>query len=271
MKNHYLAEEANVNKITEECADVKAFNLSLTNKEKQKSLDFDAGQFFMIGVSGVGEAPISISSSSHIKDNFELTVRLAGKVTTALFNLKQGDKVTIRGPYGKGWPKIKIDDDLLLVAGGIGLPAVKPILDDFCHGYLHCNSMQLFYGTTHFDKLVCMRYYKFWEKDCDIAMTLDHRDPKWNDHVGLITELIKNAKISENAKAFVIGPPIMYKFVLAELKKKGVAEKNIFISLERKMQCGVGVCQHCACGNKYACKDGPVFRYDRVKDSPDII
>lgn len=271
MLNPYLADEAKINKITVECGDVKTYNISLLNKEKQKDLLFSAGQFFMIGVPGYGETPISISSSSHITASFDLTIRLAGSVTRALNELVVGNHVTIRGPYGRGWPEIKIDDEIILIAGGIGLPAVKPILDDHCHGYLHCQSLKLIYGTTFFDKLVCVRYYALWQKQCDLSVTLDHADPRWKKNVGLIIELIKKAHISKKTKAFVIGPPIMYRFVIAELNRKGMADDKIFVSLERRMNCGIGVCQRCACGHLYTCKDGPVFRYDKIKDIPQII
>lgn len=271
MYNPHLAQEAVINKITKECGDVKTYNISLCNKVKQQELIFAAGQFFMVGVPHFGEAPISISSSNHIKTSFDLTIRLAGTVTKALDRMKVGDKITICGPFGKGWPEIKMDDEIILVAGGIGLPAVKPLLDDYCHGYLHCQSLKLIYGTTFFEKLVCVRYYALWQKQCDLSVTLDHADPRWKKNVGLITELIKKAKISNKTKAFVIGPPIMYKFVIAELQKRGVADDKIFVSLERRMNCGIGVCQRCACGHLYTCKDGPVFRYDKIKDIPNII
>lgn len=271
MKNEYQPKEAIIKKVMKETDDINTYSLTFKNKKDQDNFWFEAGQFVQVGLPKMGEAPISISSSPHTQDHFEITVREAGRVTKALAKCKKGDKIFIRGPFGKGWPKPKLDDHLVLVAGGIGLPAVKPLLDDFCHGYLQVKSLQTFYGTTHFDKLVCMRYYDLWKKETEVHITLDNQDPRWKEDVGLITELIKKAKIYKDSKVFIIGPPIMYKFVIAEFLKKGVPEKNIFMSLERRMHCGVGVCQHCACGDKFACKDGPVFRYDRVKDIPDII
>ncbi|MFA6027897.1 MAG: FAD/NAD(P)-binding protein [Patescibacteria group bacterium] len=268
MRNPYLAEEAVINKITQECSDVKTYNISLLNKKKQKEIIFTAGQFFMIGLPGIGESAISISSSPDIKDSFELTIRLAGKVTKALNKLKKGERVFIRGPFGHGWPEIKKEDDIVLIAGGVGLPAIKPILDDYCHGRISCKNIQLFYGTTNIEKLVCVRYYGLWKKEAHLCMTLDKGDKRWKEHVGVITGIIQKAKISAKAKAFVIGPPIMYKFVIAELKNKGLKDENIYVSLERRMHCGVGVCQHCACGHLYTCKDGPVFQYSQIKDIP---
>ncbi len=266
MENKYKAEPAVINKIIKECCDVKTYNISL-----KKSVDFEPGQFFMLGVPGFGEAPISISSSPHIKKSFDLTVRLAGSVTNALNTLTKGAKVTIRGPYGHGWPKIKVDDEIVLIAGGIGLPAIKPLLDDYCSGYIHCKSMQLFYGTTDFEKLVCRRDHKTWSKEMKVQMTLDNRDPKWKGNVGLITKIIAKSKITSTSKVFIIGPPVMYKFVLEELKKKGIKDDQIFLSLERRMSCGFGTCQHCAVGPYYTCKDGPVFRYDKIKKIPQSI
>lgn len=273
MYNPYPAREAIIKKISEEskASKVITLRLALADIELQSNLEFESGQFFMIGVAGVGESAISVSSSPHIKNYFEFTFRKVGKVTNALGKMKAGQRVTVRGPFGRGWPKINVDDEVILVAGGIGLPAVKPLLDDYCHGYLHCKSLKLIYGTTFFDKLVCVRYYALWQKQCDLSITLNHTDPRWKKHVGLITDLIKKAEISKRTKAFVIGPPVMYKYVIAELHKKRVADDKIFVSLERRMHCGIGVCQHCACGHLYACKHGPVFRYDKIKNIPDII
>ncbi|MFH1781229.1 MAG: FAD/NAD(P)-binding protein [Patescibacteria group bacterium] len=271
MKNQYKPMEAKIKKIIKETDDMKTYWIAFTDRRDRENFWFEAGQFVQIGVLGFGEAPISLSSSPHLEAHFEITVRACGKVTNQLAEMEEGDKVFVRGPFGKGWPKPQLDDHLILVAGGIGLPAVKPLLDDFCHGYLHVKSLQTFYGTTHFDKLVCMRYFDLWRKEAKLHVTLDQKDPRWKESVGLITEIIKKAKINKDSKVFIIGPPIMYKFVIAEMKKKGIEDKNIFVSLERRMHCGVGVCQHCACGDKFACTDGPVFRYDRIKDIPDVL
>ena len=271
MKNIYLPKPTRITKIIKEADDIKTYWISFCEKKDQENFWFEAGQFMQIGLPGFGEAPISISSSPHIKAHFELTIREAGKLTKALTKKKVGDKVFVRGPFGRGWPTPKLDDNLILVAGGIGLPAVKPLLDDFCHGYLHVKSLQTFYGTTHFEKLVCARFYDLWKKEIELHVTLDHNHPKWKENVGLITNVIKKANIDSNSKAFIIGPPIMYRFVIEELKKKDIKDTNIFISLERRMHCGIGVCQHCACGDKLSCTDGPVFRYDKIKDIPDII
>lgn len=271
MQNPYLAEPAKINKIFNECGDVRTYNLSLLNKQKQKALTFTAGQFFMLGVPGFGEAPISISSSSSIKTSFELTIRLTGTVTKALAKLKVKELVTVRGPFGQGWPEIKSTDEIVLIAGGVGLPAIKPILDDYCHGKLSCKEMKLFYGTTSFEKLLCVRFFALWEKEAHAVMTLDNADPRWKERVGFVTDALKQSQISAHSKAFIIGPPVMYRFVIAELNKKGIKDDQIFVSLERRMHCGVGVCQHCACGHLYTCKDGPVFRYDKIKDIPNII
>jgi len=271
MNNDYLPQAATIKKITIEAFNVKTYRIALNNQHLQRSLSFEAGQFFMLGIPGDGEAPISISSSNHIKSYFELTIRATGQVTNHLDKLKSGDAVTIRGPYGHGWPKINLDDEIALIAGGIGLPAVKPLLDDYCHGYLHCQKLQLFFGTTSFEKLVCVRYYKLWEQEAQLFMSLNEQNPKWKYHVGRVTELIKAAQFTDKTKFFVIGPPIMYKFVLAELAAKQIKDTQIFLSLERRMHCGFGVCQHCAVGEYYVCKDGPVFRYDKIKNIPGAI
>lgn len=271
MKNQYQPKGAVVRKVVKETDDINTYHLAFKEKKDREDFWFEAGQFVQVGLPGKGEAPISLSSSPHLKSHFEITVREAGKLTRALANSKKGDEVFIRGPYGKGWPKPGLDDHLVLVAGGIGLPAVKPLLDDFCQGYLKVRSLQTFYGTTHFDKLVCMRYYDLWRRESEVHITLDNQDPRWKEDVGLITELISKADIKKRSKVFIIGPPVMYRFVIKEFIEKGILERDIFMSLERRMHCGVGVCQHCACGDKFACQDGPVFRYDRVKDIPGII
>lgn len=268
MHDDYLTQPAAILQITKEAFNVNTYRIALNNDRAQKNLEFTAGQFFMLGIPGLGEAPISISSSLQLKDYFELTIRSTGRITDYLAKLKKGSAVTIRGPYGRGWPKINLDDEVALIAGGIGLPAVKPLLDDYCHGYLHCQKLQLFFGTTSFEKLVCVRYYQLWEKEAKLFLTLNEKSPKWKYHIGQITELIRTAKFSQRTKFFIVGPPIMYKFVLAELAAKKIKDTQIFLSLERRMHCGFGVCQHCAVGEYYVCKDGPVFRYDKIKSIP---
>lgn len=271
MLNPYLPKEAKIKKIIKETVDIKTYWISFKNNKDQEDFWHEAGQFVMIGLPSVGEAPISISSSAHLRAHIELTIRKTGEVTEALDRCKEGATVFIRGPYGRGWPQPSIDDHLVLIAGGIGLPAVKPLIDDFCHGYLDVKNVQFFYGTTHFERLVCVRFYMLWKKYTEVHMTLDHYHPKWQEHTGLITEIIKKAEIPKEAKAFIVGPPVMYKFVIAELKNKGLNDRNIFVSLERRMHCGIGVCQHCAVGSRYVCKNGPVFRWDKIKDTPFII
>ena len=246
----------------------KFFEIKL---EGGKELGHMPGQFVQFSMFGIGEAPISISSSptKEDKSTFEVCVRRAGTFTEAMHKLQKGDKIGVRGPFGRAFP---VDDlkgnDLIFVAGGLGIVPLRSLINfvidkrrDFgdIHILLGCKAPKDRMFTDEIEK---------WNRMTDInyACTVDRGDPEWKGNVGVITTLIPGVDINVNRTyAVVVGPPIMYKFVIGELLKKGLPEKQIVLSLERRMKCGLGKCGHCQINDKYVCQDGPTFTYDEIK------
>lgn len=229
------------------------------------------GQFVQLSIFGIGEAPISISSSptKPDKNTFEICVRKVGVFTAALHALDEGDKIGVRGPFGKPFP---IDDikgnDLILVAGGLGIVPLRSLINFVIDKRRDFGEVSILLGCKQPDDRLFREEIKKWQKQTDInyACTVDKADPEWKGNVGVITTLIPGVDIDVNRTyAVVVGPPIMYKFVIKELVKKGLPDKQIILSLERRMKCGLGKCGHCQINGKYVCQDGPTFTYEEIK------
>lgn len=237
-------------------------------------LGHEPGQFVQIELFGVGEVPISICSSPTKKGRFELTVRAAGRVTNEIHKLEKGDRVYIRGPFGKPFPvKQMFGNDILFVAGGLGIAPLRSLINYVMDMRKDFGKVDILLGCKTPKDMLFKDDIEKWSKRMDInfACTVDRADPDWKGNVGLITTLIPGVNINpERTYAVVVGPPIMYKFVIAELLKKNIPERQIVLSLERHMKCGMGKCGHCQIDhpkNYYCCKDGPTFTYDEVKDA----
>lgn len=245
----------------------KLFEISLPNGE---ALDHEPGQFVMISIPGVGEAPISVSSSPTSKrSTFELVIRTAGMLTAALHKLDKGDVVGIRGPFGTGFPtQILEGNDLMFVAGGLGIVPLRSLINFVIDNRRDYGKVNILLGCKTPRDMLFGDEVKQWEKRLDVNFqcTVDKSDPAWKGNVGLITSLIPGVNLDSNRTfAVVVGPPIMYKFVIAELLKKKIPERQILLSLERHMKCGVGKCGHCQVGEYYCCQEGPVFTYEQIK------
>ena len=229
------------------------------------------GQFVQLSIFGIGEAPISISSSPtrEAKDCFEICVRKVGVFTNALHNLEVGDKVGVRGPFGKPFPIDEMKgNDLLFVAGGLGIVPLRSLINFVIDKRRDFGDVTILLGCKQPKDRLFAEEIEQWNQMTDInyACTVDKADPEWKGNVGVITTLIPGVDIDVNRTyAVVVGPPIMYKFVIAELIKKGLSEKQIVLSLERRMKCGLGKCGHCQINDKYVCQDGPTFTYDEIK------
>ena len=273
MENIYLPKIAVIKDIFEETYDTKTFRLSLKNQEEQAKFTFKSGQFLEVGVIGVGEAPIGLSSNPNEKEFFEITVRRVGSVTNALHKLSPGDEMSVRGPYGNGFPFNEVKGkNILIVGGGIGLPPLRSLFEPMFDARKEFKDILILYGARTPADLVYKEKLKKWEsmKDLRMLISVDVGDKNWKGNVGVVTTLFPKTKIHiENAVSFVCGPPIMIKFVILELLKMGFAEENIISTLERYMKCGVGKCGHCAIGHKYICVDGPVFSYKQIKSFPE--
>jgi len=226
------------------------------------------GQFVQISVPGIGEAPISICSSSD--KHLQLNIREVGNVTSALSKIKKGDKVFLRGPYGKGYPVKEIKgNNLVLVGGGCGVAPLKGVLDYIEAHRSDYKEIFLFVGYRSPDDIIFKREIETWQKKYNLHVTVDknqHGDFCYTAKEGFITQALDDAKISnENIVAMLCGPPLMMNKVIEILQKKGFHDDQIFISAERLMYCAIGICCHCMIRDKYTCLDGPVFRYDEIK------
>lgn len=251
---------------------------SLTALEKVLTIDLPEGltlghrpgQFVEVSVLGVGEAPISISSSpSRSNGRFELCVRKVGDVTSALHQKVVGDVVGVRGPFGRGFPVEKFrGKDLLFAPGGLGLAPLRSLINQVLDERALFGRVIILYGARNPAELLFKDELDKWSKrdDLELHLTVDRGNENWPGNVGVITTLFKHISVNpRNMVAVTCGPPVMYRFVLMELLGKGISEGNIYLSLERRMKCGIGKCGHCQINNVYACQSGPVFPYPEIK------
>jgi len=240
-------------------------------------LNHKPGQFVEVSVFGVGEAPISVSSSPTKKETFQLCVRKMGSLTTKLHMLNVGEKVGIRGPFGHGFDtEFLKGKDLLFVAGGLGIAPLRSLFNYVLDNRDYYGRVTLLYGCKEPRELLFGEELIALEKRADVEYkpTVDWcpENEIWSGNIGVITTLIPQVNFDpETTYAIVVGPPIMYKFVIADLKKRNVPDDHIIISLERRMKCGVGKCGHCQINQLYVCKDGPVFNYSKIKGIPEAL
>ena len=264
----YLPKPAEVIRVEQVSEKEKLLELKLSDG---KELGHQPGQFVEISVYGIGECPISVSSSPTKKGSFELVVRKAGNVTTALHNLKAGDKVGIRGPFGKGFDTESLKGkDLVFIGGGIGMVPLRSLVNFVLDNRTDYGKVDILYGCKEPCELIFPEERELWDslKTVNYHVTVDRCSPEdgWCGNTGVITTLIPGLELDlEKTYAVVVGPPIMYKFVIRSLKEKDLPDDHIIVSLERRMKCGVGKCGHCQIGDKYVCQDGPVFNYSEVK------
>jgi NAD(P)H-flavin reductase len=230
---------------------------------------FEPGQFNMLSPFGIGESAISISGDPEDGTHLVHTVRRVGKVTEALARLRPGDWVGVRGPFGTGWPVQRCEQrDMVFLAGGLGLPPMRPAIYQVLKHRECFRRVKLIYGARTPADMVHVKELSEWRSrfDIDVLLTVDAADQKWHGSVGVVTRLIPRADFDEaNATAFVCGPEIMMRFGAAELVKRGIPKERIFVSMERSMKCGIGYCGHCQFGPYFVCKEGPVFRYDQIE------
>lgn len=228
-------------------------------------LGHQPGQFVEVSIFGVGEAPFSVSSAPTLRGGFELGVRKAGMLTDVMTRLKPGAKVGIRGPFGTGVDLARFRGrDVLVVAGGIGLVPMRSLINTVRDRRDEFGRLIICYGSRTDADLLFRDELAQWEADPSIEshVTVDRGGPGWQGRTGVITTLIPGLELDlDNTACCVCGPPVMYRFVLMALKSRGVPEENIWMSLERRMKCGVGKCGHCQINSSYVCQDGPVYHY----------
>ncbi len=250
--------------IIDETFEIKTFRLE---RPKEFS-NFKPGMFVMVSVFGYGEAPFAIASSPYITKYIEVSVRRVGDVTSALHRLEKGSYVGIRGPYGNGFPVEEWKKkDIVIIAGGTGLFGVSSLLWYFYNSYRDYGSIKLLYGARTPKHIPRKRDLDTWAERIDVYLTVDKPDETWRGEVGVVTKLIDKITFDEKETIFVLcGPPVMLYYGYLDLLKRGIPKKNIFFSLERRMQCGIGKCGACLLDSGYyVCRDGPVFRADQLQ------
>ena len=266
LKNDYLPQKAKIISCIDLTAKEKLFRLVLENG---RTLDHMPGQFIEIGIPGIGEAPISLCSSPTEGDFFELCIRDVGNVTHALHTMKAGDEVFVRGPYRKGFPiAILQKKDLIMVGGGLGVVPLRSLVNYIKDRRSSFKRVIYLYGTKTPSTTLFIDEIEEAQKKFgfECLITVDRAVKSWGGRIGLITNLIANIQIPLTAcNAVIVGPPVMYKFVLKELFAYGMSKENIYLSLERNMKCGIGRCGRCQIGHLYTCKDGPVFNYPEIE------
>ena len=232
--------------------------------------DVKPGQFFEVSIPKFGEAPISVSGIG--EGTIDLTIRRVGKVTNEIFTNYVGDKLFLRGPYGNGFD---VNDykgkEITVVAGGTGLSPVRGVVEYFVKNRSEAESFNLICGFKSTEDILFVDDLKDWEDTIDLTLTVDKAEEGYKGNVGLVTKYIPELEIKDinNSVFIVVGPPMMMKFTVLEILKRGVPEENIWISHERKMCCGLGKCGHCKIDDTYICLDGPVFNYTKGKNLVD--
>ncbi|UEL47932.1 MULTISPECIES: anaerobic sulfite reductase subunit AsrB [Terrisporobacter] len=249
---------------------VKHTEIEWTFRVETSTKNVLPGKFYEISIPKYGESPISVSGYG--ESYIDFTIRNVGKVTSELFNYKVGDKFFIRGPYGNGFDVSLYEGrEVVIVAGGSGLAPVRGIVEHFYHNPEKFKSFKLIVGFKSPKDLLFKDDLKKWSEKLDILVTVDKAEEEYEGNVGLVTKYIPKLNIEDvsNMSAIVVGPPMMMKFTVGEFLKKDLDEKNIWVSYERKMCCGVGKCGHCKMDDTYICIDGPVFDYSYAKNLMD--
>jgi len=270
-ENVYLPKVAILDRVVPEIPDVNTFFWRFEDQVQQETFKrFRPGQFVQVSLFGVGEFPTSLPPSPTENETF-FTVRKVGSCTSALHDLKPGQKFAVRGPYGNGFPMEEyFGRNLVFVAGGIGLiPLRSPIVYALKNRHKYQN-IQIFHGAKTPKELMYVPNLEEWAQTPGVEcyLTVDRTADSWTGHVGVVGSLFKKSGVQvlvENTVAFVCGPPIMFRFVIKDLLAMGFQERQIVSTLERYMKCGVGKCGHCCIGAAYVCVDGPVFTYQQIK------
>jgi len=269
-QNPYQPVNAEIVEIIDESPTIKTFVVV-----PEESFGFETGQFVELTLPGEGEAPFTPSSSPSETKKMEITIMKAGRMTALLHECKKGQKVGIRGPYGNGYP---IDDfvgkEVYIVGGGVGLAPIRSLFLTLVDRIKDFKSVVCRFGAkTPEDFIYKNTLFGSWRdiSGVDIKLTVDKANGDWKDNVGVVTTICAKEDVHiENAAAVVCGPPIMMKFATLKLLEFGFKPKDIYLSMEKNMSCGIGKCGHCMIGRYYVCKDGPVFTYEQLKDYPKI-
>jgi NAD(P)H-flavin reductase len=266
--NPYESRQATVKEVIVETPTIRTFVL-----DPKPALRFSAGQFIELTVPGVGEAPFTPSSSPYEEKVLETTIMKVGRVTSKLFDVRPGDSLAIRGPYGVPYSIDRYEGrHVLLVGGGVGMAPLRALFLALVHNPTAYKGIHLYYGARTPKDVVYDRLFNDWRNinNVEIRRSVDVGEPKWKEQVGVVTILLDNLPFKpKDGLAVVCGPPIMMKFATKRLLELGFADEDIYLSMEKNMSCGIGKCGHCRLGELFCCKDGPVITWDRIKHLED--
>ncbi len=269
MENIYQPLETEVLDVITETPTIKTLVL-----KPPRPIPFRAGQFMQLTVFGVGEAPFTPSSSPFHPETMEITILKAGRVTAAVHQLKPGDRIGLRGPFGKGYPIEKFaGKEILVVGGGVGLAPLRALLYALFHEAEKYQRISIKYGARNPAELSFRRQYAAWQKipNVDFEYTVDRAEGDYRGKIGLVTNLLDNLDLNlNNAYAVSCGPEVMLKFVTLKLLSIGFKPEQIYLSMNRNMSCGMGICGRCNIGPYYLCKDGPDMNFADIQKYPDV-
>ena len=265
----YLPNKVTITNIIEETPTIKTFVF-----KPAEPFSFKTGQFVELSYPGIGEAPFTPSSDPNEKDAFEVTIMKVGKVTELFHKAKIGDCLGMRGPYGNGYPIDSFKNkELLIVGGGVGLAPLRSLIYALYNRINDFKKIVICLGSRSPQDIVYKYLLEEFKKpkNVEFRLTVDRADSSWKGNVGIVTTLLDKLPLDiKQATGIVCGPPIMMKFASLKLLELGFSPKNIYLSMEKNMSCGLGKCGHCRLGKYYICKDGPVFIFDDIKDMWDI-
>jgi NAD(P)H-flavin reductase len=273
-ENPWLTQAARIDDVTPESPGVTTYHMRFVDRALHNRYRFRPGQFNMLYLPGVGEIAISLSAGSGQRGTWDHTVRDAGNVTRTLAHLGRGGSLGMRGPYGSSWP---MDDalgaDVILVTGGIGLSPVRPVIYEILADRRRYGQTTLLYGARTPDSLLYVREYADWtDEGMNVYTTVDRSGAGWQGNVGVVSLLLDRLRAlhPSDTVLFCCGPEVMMRYCVRSALARGLGKEQIWVSLERNMQCAVGLCGHCQLGPTFVCKDGPVFRYDAIEPYLDL-
>lgn len=270
MINPYEPQEAIILDRIQEASNLFTLRLNFTDPEIQNAYEFEPGQFNMLYLYGVGEVAISIVSDPECSHIIDHTIRVVGRVTRGIANLKKGDRIGLRGPYGRGWPMLESKQkDVVVVTGGLGCAPVVSVINYIEQRREEFGHLNIVQGVKHTADFIWKHRYDNWREmpDTKVLLAADVGEALWPWHVGPVTSLFDQLEFDpNNVSVMMCGPEGMMRVVCDHMLDKSVPASQLFLSMERNMQCAVGHCGHCQYGSKFICKDGPVFSYEKIRD-----
>ena len=270
MPNPYLPLQAEIVERIQESPSLFTLRLRFTDPDVHSAFSFEPGQFNMLYLHGVGEVPISIVSDPQDEHMLDHTIRTVGRVTKGIAKLNEGQTVGVRGPFGRGWPLIEAEQkDVVVVTGGLGCAPVVSVIQYMIRRRERFGMMNIVQGVKHSSDLIWKQRYDQWRQvpDTKVLIAADAGEPLWPWHIGPVTGLFDELEFEKDRVIVMMcGPEGMMRVVISHMLQQGVDESDIWLSMERDMHCGIGHCGHCQYGDKFICRDGPVFRYSEIKE-----